>query len=80
MREFSDDTGNAWRVVQVDPTVGGGRVELLPPDLRSGWLVFESRTGRRRLTPVPSGWESLPDQRLNTLCESATPAPQLRLE
>lgn len=74
MREFQDGTGTAWRVVQVDPAVGGGRTELLPPDMREGWLVFESPRERRRLSPVPRGWEELPDQRLLHLCEQARPS------
>lgn len=80
MREFQDDAGKAWKVVQVDPHSTGGRSELLPPEMRAGWLVFDSTGERRRLTPIPADWETLPDQRLTRLCEMAVRAAQGRLD
>lgn len=80
MREIQDGAGTAWRVVQVDPDIGGGRSELLPAAMRKGWLVFESPGERRRLSPIPAGWETLPEQGLLLLCAEAVPAAQLRLE
>ena len=80
MREFSDDAGTPWQVVQVEPDSAGDRPDLLPPSMRGGWLVFDSRGERRRLSPVPADWESLPEQRLLMLCESAVPANHRRLD
>ena len=80
MREFNDDAGTSWQVVQVEPESASGRPDLLPPSMRGGWLVFDSRGQRRRLSPVPADWESLPEQRLLHLCEMAVPATQLRLD
>ena len=44
----------------------------LPDALRKGWLAFESRAERRRLAPIPNGWEEMPDARLEELLERAT--------
>ncbi|GAC1648436.1 MAG: hypothetical protein NVS4B3_04000 [Gemmatimonadaceae bacterium] len=33
-------------------------------DLARGWLAFESVLGRRRLVPIPEGWDNLPDDDL----------------
>ncbi len=40
---------------------------VLPGELRKGWLAFRSRFERRHLTPVPPGWEALPDAELRLL-------------
>jgi hypothetical protein len=49
---------------------------LLSPDLCAGWLTFESGSERRRLAPVPPGWERLPDTALERLCRRAQPRGQ----
>lgn len=48
----------------------------LAPELRQGWLCFECAGERRRLAPIPSGWELLPEPELAVLCLRATPAPR----
>lgn len=37
----------------------------------SGWLTFESFDEKRRLIPVPPGWEELSHGELRSLCEKA---------
>ncbi|MGH7652345.1 MAG: hypothetical protein ACREMS_10960 [Gemmatimonadaceae bacterium] len=37
----------------------------------SGWLTFESFDEKRRLVPVPLGWEELSHGELRSLCEKA---------
>ncbi|HZE07826.1 MAG TPA: hypothetical protein VE110_03620 [Gemmatimonadaceae bacterium] len=37
----------------------------------SGWLTFESFDEKRRLVPVPLGWEELSHAELRSLCEKA---------
>ncbi|MFL5485414.1 MAG: hypothetical protein ACJ793_07230 [Gemmatimonadaceae bacterium] len=37
----------------------------------AGWLTFESLNEKRRLTPIPSGWERIALPELRTLCEKA---------
>jgi hypothetical protein len=36
-----------------------------------GWLTFESLVEKRRLVPIPSGWEQADNTTLRTLCERA---------
>jgi hypothetical protein len=40
-------------------------------ELSHGWLAFESRHERRRLAPIPTGWEGLDASALEELCERA---------
>jgi hypothetical protein len=39
--------------------------------LGSGWLVFESKSEKRRLTPIPEDWEAMSEAQLRYLCENA---------
>lgn len=51
----------------------------LAPELREGWLCFECAGERRRLAPIPSGWEQLTEAELASLCLRADPAPRQML-
>ena len=42
--------------------------------LRNGWLAFQSTHEKRRLSPVPPGWETLSDDEILTLLERAVKA------
>lgn len=44
---------------------------LMTPGLESGWLCFERGEEKRRLTPIPQGWDAAPDAELELLFESA---------
>jgi hypothetical protein len=44
---------------------------LLTPGLESGWLCFENDVDKRRLTPVPTGWEEAPVEELEGLLSRA---------
>ena len=46
----------------------------IPKHLVGGWLAFEGPTGRRRLSPIPPGWEEASDADLASYCEKATEA------
>lgn len=48
------------------------------PDLVGGWLCFERDDVKRRLTPIPTGWQHLSDEELERLCEQALAAPAPR--
>jgi len=48
----------------------GPRVRI-SSELAHGWLCFQSRIEKRRLVPVPEGWEQLPDEDLRRLLEKA---------
>jgi hypothetical protein len=47
--------------------------------LRDGWLTFQCGIERRRLTPIPEGWTSLPDETLRALSARATPVARAGL-
>jgi hypothetical protein len=47
------------------------RPGVLTPGLEEGWLCFESRREKRRLTPIPEGWHDAPPERLEALCRTA---------
>jgi hypothetical protein len=52
----------------------GGELQFrLLGGLRDGWLTFQCGVERRRLTPIPEGWTSLPDETLGALSARATP-------
>lgn len=68
VREFVGTDGRAWRVWAVRPV-------MHQPQLgTTSWLCFESGTEKRRLTPVPGGWESCSAEQLAALCRAAPPA------
>jgi hypothetical protein len=69
IRDFTDRSGTRWRVwntVAAGNGNTGGRIE--------SWLTFESGTARRRLTPIPNGWERATDDELAALCSTAREA------
>lgn len=70
-RAFLDAAGVQWDAFAVYPTQKGEDQSQLPEPYRHGWLAFDSDAEKRRLTPVPNGWESLPEQELRALCERA---------
>lgn len=84
LREFTDKSGVAWRVWDVYPTalnrrssgsmpvVGEARVSSATPEFAEGWLCFESETDKRRLVPIPNGWEFRDSGGLEELCELAS--------
>lgn len=72
--EFTDRTGRSWKVWHTVPRLAD-LFTSLAPDLKEGWLTFESESEKRRLAPVPAEWESLPPSRLEVLCRMAKPAP-----
>lgn len=46
---------------------------LMTPGLEGGWLCFEQGDEKRRLTPIPAGWDGAPDAQLEELFQSARP-------
>ena len=56
-----------------------GAVSLrVTPEYALGWLAFQSDHERRRLAPVPDGWEGLDEPELERLCQAATPVGRPR--
>lgn len=77
LREFTDGTGCRWRVWDIRPEQmhRAARAEDYLQAVISGWLAFESEGGRekRRLYPIPSGWESATEEELERLLDRAEP-------
>jgi hypothetical protein len=48
------------------------------PEYTHGWLAFQSGHERRRLAPVPEGWQVLDDPDLERLCQAARPVGRPR--
>jgi hypothetical protein len=46
---------------------------LVQADLQSGWLAFQCGEQRRRLAPLPVGWDEMSDQALLGLMDQASP-------
>lgn len=43
-------------------------------EFAGGWLCFECPTGKRRLAPVPEGWERVDHDTIEEWCCAAKPA------
>ena len=71
-REYTDSSGVIWKVWNTAPVPGA----VLSSVMRDGWLTFECDGDRRRLAPVPDGWEHLSAEELHRLCRAASQAPR----
>lgn len=58
-RELEDD-GGTWMVFSTQPRAGAN----VRPQYAGGWLSFQRGTERRRLAPIPAGWEHAGDDQL----------------
>ena len=73
--EFRDGNGRSWRVWKTRPQLAE-ILSILPVDWKDGWLTFECDGERRRLAPIPDGWDHLSIKDLERLCEEARHAPR----
>ena len=64
---FQDEHGRYWTVWEVHLKV----TATVHPDFRNGWIVFESDDEKRRLAPIPTGWEKATEPMLRRWCEQA---------
>ena len=55
----------------------GARIRIAE-GLSRGWLAFESGSDKRRLAPIPIGWDQLSDRELEGLLAKATQAAARR--
>lgn len=85
---FVDADGVSWEAWEAHPTlrerrareerraatraVPDRRVRAAPEPSSPGWLVFRSRTGRRRLRMIPDGWHALAQDGLRELLANAS--------
>ena len=47
------------------------RAPLVAPGMESGWLCFQAGSDKRRLVPIPTAWESEPNERLEAFLRLA---------
>ncbi|HEV2149268.1 MAG TPA: hypothetical protein VGR37_17835 [Longimicrobiaceae bacterium] len=76
-REFRDEQGREWRAWDTIPQ----QKYAVAPEFSDGWICFESQEEKRRLTQVPDGWDSVPEERLCHLLRMAdqvVPSPDGR--
>jgi hypothetical protein len=80
LRGFTDSMGVEWRVWEVYPRAGNqssaetfSTAKLKGTLYAEGWLCFESGSEKRRLAPIPPGWQSQEHGDLQHLLEQATP-------
>jgi len=66
IREFTDSNGIRWVVWSTVPAFGSGLGSL-----EAGWLTFDSKIARRRLSPIPDAWSEASSSRLEDWCRSA---------
>jgi hypothetical protein len=79
-----DGRGREWRVWDVRPDDLNPRTkdeDYLAQLYYTGWMVFESKSGddKRRLYPIPRGWDELPDAELDVLLQKAEIVPPRKL-
>lgn len=84
LRGFTDSTGTEWRVWEVLPNTWGESISTLTSSafketvFANGWLCFESAQEKRRLAPIPAGWELTAQEQLEALCGRALPVAARR--
>jgi hypothetical protein len=76
-RSFVDAEGRSWNAWDVLPAEHAdwpqNARKHLPGVMASGWLCFESEAGKRRIHPIPRGWERWSDDELRVRCALALP-------
>ena len=75
---LAGDSGAAASGERDDQGVTRAANEYVEATLAAGWLCFESGAEKRRLAPIPSGWETLPLDSLPFLCGRAVPVVRER--
>jgi hypothetical protein len=66
-RELADDDGDAWIVFSTQPRSGAN----VRPQYADGWLSFQRGAERRRVAPIPSGWDAAGDDQLRLWLRSS---------
>jgi len=58
---------------------GTARVTIAP-EFTYGWLCFETMGEKRRLAPVPEGWDRADDETIEQWCCVAKPVPRRKTD
>ncbi|MDB4879939.1 MAG: hypothetical protein JWL60_1385 [Gemmatimonadetes bacterium] len=75
-RSFVDASGITWDAFAVHPSAETTGKARLPEPFQSGWLSFDCGAERRRLSPIPADWLTVPEYALRELCRRAEAAPR----
>lgn len=74
-RIFLDSEGMEWTVWDVHPTERAGMPQVTER-LRAGWLALQNLdVGRRRVAPIPPGWQEWTDAQLRVMLGNSEPRP-----
>lgn len=66
-RVFLDDHDVEWTIWDVHPSARD-KLPRIADQLREGWLALQSaHVERRRVVPIPEGWETWSDDELRAL-------------
>lgn len=76
-RRLSRVQADVERRGQLDRRLIVGRRPMLTKGLNGGWLCFEARAEKRRLSPIPDDWAQCDAHALETYCRSARTAPRV---
>ena len=72
LRTFTDADGTLWNVWNVVPSITHTHQALtVMAAMTGGWLCFESSAAKRRLVPIPNGWEEVTDAELARMLATA---------
>jgi len=69
-RELRDDHGRVWQIWNTVPTSVAG---ALAEGFADGWLTFECDLEKRRLAPIPAGWDEVDERALHEMLAAARP-------
>lgn len=72
-RRLMRERRGEWRGTDERRHVPIGR-PTLPRQILGGWLAFQCRSERRRLMPVPEGWDDASDRELQEFLSRSTAA------
>lgn len=76
MRTFVDESGTVWEVFEAHPESGGRTQVRVPDTFRMGWLCFQSADERRRVAPIPAGWERWDERELTAALHGPQATPR----
>lgn len=64
--------GATWTVWDTYPA-SAARLGMHDTELAAGWLTFECAREKRRIVPVPGGWDTWHDDQLRAALRDAAP-------
>lgn len=71
VRAFRDARDMEWEVRAIKPATRDRRAPVVRADHANGWLLFTLGLERRRLAPLPPGWDQASEDDLKAWCERA---------